>query len=193
MMFGKFFGQVGKTGKECSVRRCDNEPGQLRFLVETGRDKEHFTELSEEEQEMVLTWLNYNVYPAQKVLEGHTSYGMKHVLESRTNIYLTNNMFKEAMLRCGFFPAEADELNWHFYIRKSSPIFTMQADGKDGLPMLGAPMDYSGEGCWEYRGGSWECSKCGRAPSEDDCCPDIEDSPAFSYCPHCGAKMRERG
>lgn len=73
---------------------------------------------------------------------GHTSYGMKHTLEARTNIYLTNNQFKEAMLLCGFYPVETDKLNRNFYVKKSSPIFQDQVDSKPGLPMMGEPMDY---------------------------------------------------
>lgn len=81
-----------------------------------------------------------NLLPAQNVLSGHTSYGMKHILESRTGSYMTNNQFKEAMMECGFFPVVVDELNWRFRIKKSSPMFTIQTDGKCGLPMLGEPM-----------------------------------------------------
>ena len=90
----------------------------------------------------MLTWLRYNVLPAKKPLLIYSSYGMKHTLETRTNIYLTNIQFKEAMLLCGFYPAETDMKNWNFYVKKSSPIFQYQADGRPGLPMMGEPMDY---------------------------------------------------
>ena len=46
------------------------------------------------------------------------------------------------MLLRGFFPVETDKLNWNFYVKKSSPIFQDQVDGKPGLPMMGEPMDY---------------------------------------------------
>lgn len=31
----------------------------------------------------------------------YTSYGIKHILQSNTGIYLTNNEFKDAILLCG--------------------------------------------------------------------------------------------
>lgn len=185
----RFFCRIDKEGAACTVRRTRDANGETGFLVETGNDREHFSQLSEEEQSKALKWIGFNVIPAEKVLDGHTSYGMKHILESRTNIYMTNNQFKEAMLRCGFFPADAGELNWHFYIRKSSPIFKAQTDGRDGLPMLGEPVDYHRAG-WEYRHGSWECSECGQAPNDDGCWPDADAKPGFSFCPHCGTKMK---
>lgn len=130
-------------GRICTVTRKRSPEGTSEYCVETGDDKSHFCDLTAEEQKKVLTWLYYNVLPAKAVLYGHTSYGMKHLLEDRTKIYMTNNQFKEAMLLCGFFPAVMDELNWNFRIRKSSPIFQRQVDGKQGLPMMGDPMDYS--------------------------------------------------
>lgn len=174
-MYTKFMDQVDHEGYECTVRTSRNGFTTDFFTVETGRDTGHFRDLSEEEQAIALRWLHHNVYSAKSVLGGHTSYGMKHILQDRTNIYMTNNQFKELMLICGFYPADADELNWRFYIKKSSPIFQLQPDGRCGLAMLGEPMDYSAkdtddrsEADWEYDHGSWQCSACGAAPNKDD-------------------------
>ena len=138
----KFMNSLGKQGCICTVNEKYSAEGKAVYSVETKQDTAHFCNLTKEEQEMVLTWLHYNVLPAKKPLYGHTSYGMKHTLETRTNIYLTNNQFKEAMLACGFYPVETDQLNWNFYVKKSSPIFRDQVDGRTGLPMMGGPMDY---------------------------------------------------
>lgn len=143
----KFMNSIGKEGRICKVNHKYSAEGKDVFSVETGEDKEHFCELTAEERDKVLTWLYYNVLPAKTPLYGYTSYGMKHLLEDRTRIYMTNNQFKEAMLYSGFLPANPDVLNWNFYIRKSSPIFCFQADGKQGLPMMGEPMDYSDQRC----------------------------------------------
>jgi hypothetical protein len=142
-MYSKFFDSLGKEGYICTVRNSYNENGKLTYTVETKNDNSHFCELTAEEQKKALTWLQYNLIPAKTPLSGHTSYGMKHILEDRTKIYLTNNQMKELMLLCGFFPVEPDELNWSFYVRKSSPMFKRQTDDKPGLPMMGDPMDYS--------------------------------------------------
>ena len=187
----KFIDQVNAEGYICSVRYKQGADGKYFFEVVTEGDEAHFRDLMPEEQEKALTWLRYNVIPAEKPLDGHTSYGMKHILEHRTKIYMTNNQFKEAMLICGCFPAETDELNWHFCMRKTSPMFVMQADRREGLPMMGDPMDYSkpGNGHWEYEHGSWVCSECGMAPNRKDCWNYEDGEPEFPYCPHCGARM----
>ena len=138
----KFMNSLGKQGCICTVNEKYSAEGKAVYSVETKQDTAHFCNLTKEEQEMVLTWLHYNVLPAKKPLYGHTSYGMKHTLETRTNIYLTNNQFKEAMLLCGFYHVETDMKNWNFYVKKSSPIFRDQVDGRTGLPMMGGPMDY---------------------------------------------------
>ena len=84
-------------------------------------------------QEKIFAWIKANVSPSQKIFMGTNSYSMKHVLEKRTGLYMTNNQYKEAMLRCGFFPVDSQELNWLYRILKTSPIYVRQEDGKRGL------------------------------------------------------------
>ncbi len=142
----RFLDRIDKPGFECTVHYGKDASGRMSFTVETGKDTEHFRDLTVEEQRKALAWLSYNLIPSEKPLSGHTSYGMKDYLESRTNIYMTNNQFKEAMLLSGFLPVEADEKNWRFYVLRSSPMFVKQTDGRYGLPMLGDPMDYKEHG-----------------------------------------------
>lgn len=133
---------VNKKGKVCSIME-ETEDKKMIFRVYTENDSMHLSDLSKEERRKVLTWLYYNVIPAERVLVGKTSYGMKHILQERTNIYLSNNQFKEAMVRLGHFPYEVDTLNWRFFIRKTSPMFKEQVDGKCGLPMMGYPESWT--------------------------------------------------
>ena len=186
--------KVGKEGRICSVTCERDDEGNPCFMAATQNDTRHFCDLTQAEQEMALRWLRYNIIPTSTPLENRTSYGMKHVLQSRTNIYMTNNQFKEAMLRCGFFPVNTDELNWIFCISKASPIFMEQADKKDGLPMLGDPMDYSEKddqsAQWTADGGRWRCSRCGYHPSREEDWTEDDSVPLYRYCPDCGARMR---
>ena len=99
--------------------------------------------LSEEEQKIVLEWLQWNVWPAKNKLDEHSSYGMKHILNNRTGIYITNNQMKEAMWNLGFRPKKVNTLSWTFKIKKNSPIFQRQIDGRLGMPMLGSPTTYA--------------------------------------------------
>ena len=138
-----FIDQVDKQGVECSVRTIrGTDGGIIRYECVTGSDEDHFFKLTEEERKKAMVWLRYNLIPAEKPLYGHTSYGMKHILERRLNLYMTNNQFKEAMLAVGFFPSKVDELNWNFCVRKSSPMFQRQIDDQFGMPMMGEPMKY---------------------------------------------------
>lgn len=74
------------------------------------------TDLNAKEQSEISEWIKRNIRPARKVLQGRTSYGLKHVLEHDTGIYLTNNQFKDAMLSAGYTPVNPNELNWRYRI-----------------------------------------------------------------------------
>lgn len=194
MYSDRFLNRVDRKGFICTVTYVRGDGYKDRFECVTQNDDAHFRDLTEEEQQMALRWLRYNVIPTKTPYEGRTSYGMKHVLEDRTKIYMTNNQFKEAMLVCGFFPVDTDELNWCFCISKQSPIFVDQADRKPGLPMMGDPMDYSEKeeavdhvGKWVYEHGSWVCDQCGMAPNRENYWDAEDEEPPFAYCPHCGA------
>lgn len=100
----RFYEEADRPGFESWVTTLRNEDGDILAIeVHTKDESHHFDELSEAEQEKVLAWIQANVKPRETPLEGHTSYGMKHTLQHRTNIYVTNNQFKEAMLLCGFY------------------------------------------------------------------------------------------
>ena len=62
--------------------------------------------------------------PRKTPLLSNSSYGLKHMLERDTDIYMTNNQFKDAMLACSFLPVNERELNWHYCISRRSPAFT---------------------------------------------------------------------
>ncbi len=64
-----------------------------------------------------------NLFSRKTVLDTHTSYGLKHILERDTGLYLTNNEFKDAMLMCGYKPTNPNDLNWCYCISKRSPAF----------------------------------------------------------------------
>ena len=68
-------------------------------------------------QETVLSWIKEHIRERRTVYRSRTSYGLKHDLQRDTNIYLTNNEFKDAMMQCGYLPVNPDELNWYYRIR----------------------------------------------------------------------------
>lgn len=94
------------------------------YSIENGtEDKDLITGKSKEVQEQVMTWIRENIIPRKAVNHGHSSYGMKHILQKATGIYLTNNEFKDAMLLCGYEPVNPDELYWIYRISEKSPAF----------------------------------------------------------------------
>ena len=76
---------------------------------------------SKEEIEIVCEWIRHNLMRRKTPNYDKTSYGLKHLLEQDTGIYLTNNEFKDAMLMCDYKPVNPNELNWCYCISKKSP------------------------------------------------------------------------
>lgn len=74
------------------------------------------TEHGDGEMAAVSGWIRENIRTGKKILHGRTSYGMKHLLEHDTGIYLTNNEFKDAMMMAGHSPVNPGELNWRYRI-----------------------------------------------------------------------------
>ncbi len=96
-------------------RPYSNENGYVDDALITNR--------TQEEIDIVYRWIDVNLFPRKTVLTTHTSYGIKHILERDTGIYLTNNEFKDAMLMCGYKPSNPNDLNWCYCISKKSPAF----------------------------------------------------------------------
>lgn len=80
------------------------------------------TSHTDEEIKIVRKWIRDNIIPAKKILQDRTSYGLKHLLEHDTDIYLTNNEFKDAMLFEGYIPQNPNALNWKYRIRLKRDI-----------------------------------------------------------------------
>ena len=131
-----------------------NKPGHYSWVtvnfgegirIHTDKDERHLCDLSAEVREKSMRWIKANVIPHDTPLNGYDSYGLKHVLQDRTNIYMSNNQFKELMLVCDIFPAKVDELNWRFCISSRSPIRKVQKDGRYGLLLPECVMEYNDE------------------------------------------------
>lgn len=88
-----------------------------------GIDNELLSDLNEKDQAIVKEWICENIEPRKTFNELRTSYGIKHILQYDTGIYLTNNQFKDAMLQLGYYPKDERELNWIYRISKKSKAF----------------------------------------------------------------------
>ncbi len=94
------------------------------YSIENGyTDDGLITDRSKEEMDIAMDWIAENILPRKTPLMERTSYGIKHILQRDTGLYLTNNEFKDAMLLSGYNPVDPDELNWSYRISKKSPAF----------------------------------------------------------------------
>lgn len=86
--------------------------------------------LSTGDSKIVLDWIEENIYPRKTELTGVSSYGLKHIMTRETGIYVTNNQFKDAMLKRGYTPTNPDDKNWRYCISKRSPCFKKNCERK---------------------------------------------------------------
>lgn len=96
-------------------RPYSNENGDI--------DKALITERPKKEIDIVCKWIKSKLTPIKSPNYERTSYGLKHILERDTGLYLTNNEFKDAMLMCGYEPVNPNELNWNYRISRRSLAF----------------------------------------------------------------------
>lgn len=90
---------------------------ELPFTNENGwQDDQLMTDCSEETQSAVQEWIKKHIQPSKRAV-WRNSYGLKHLLEADTGLYLTNNQFKHAMQIAGYSPVDPDELNWRYRIK----------------------------------------------------------------------------
>lgn len=89
----------------------------------TDGDTALFTDLPEDKQTALIEWIDHNITPRKAPNLKHTSYGLKDFAERSIHYYISNNQFKDAMLRCGYKPVNPTDLNWSFRISEKSLVF----------------------------------------------------------------------
>jgi len=111
--------------KEQLIEKLKNPPMERIVSVSKdiwgnkSEDRKLITDLPEEEQIKVLEWIDTYMLPLKrgKKRERATSYGIKHLLERCTGIYLTNNQFKDATDILGYkIIGKKSNLNWDYRI-----------------------------------------------------------------------------
>ena len=85
---------------------------------------EEFDKLPDDQKKIVIKWIKENILPRKTVNHIHTSYGLKHIFEAdKIGFYMTNGMFKGAMIACGHEPVKKDDLNCNYRISQKSLAF----------------------------------------------------------------------
>ncbi len=95
-------------------RACTVENGYMDDGLVTARSVIEIRKIGE--------WIRKNIRGSRSILHGYSSYGLKHLLEEDTGIYMTNNEFKDAMVLAGFQPVNPNALNWKFRISLTREI-----------------------------------------------------------------------
>jgi transcriptional regulator with XRE-family HTH domain len=88
-----------------------------------------FNDMDPERRKLLLDWIYQNLNYCSSVNSKHTSYGMKHIYQSKTGNYVTNGEFKGAMLEAGFkmVPCSKTSINCHFSVSERSLAFRLRA------------------------------------------------------------------
>lgn len=85
-----------------------------------GLDPEQYHKVPEETRKRAKEWILNNIRP-YRMTNSRTSYGIKHILQHDTGIYLTDGEFKGAMLAAGYAPINPDEDEWRFRVQVRIP------------------------------------------------------------------------
>lgn len=103
----------------------------LTYCGQGHYDSELMDSLPKREQVIVLCWIDKYLCCDRSYSDYYISYGLKHILERDTGIYLTNNQFKDAMLISGYEHTKEseDRINWEYPLYKRSAALLSKRDG----------------------------------------------------------------
>lgn len=76
-------------------------------------DNALMSDLSEDERRIVHDWIRDTFNPIKSYNVKRSTYSLKHLLESKTGIYLTNNQMKDALLNMGYKCQNEHKVNWY--------------------------------------------------------------------------------
>jgi hypothetical protein len=82
---------------------------------------EHYDQLTTPQKETLQLWIVSNLMPIGSINSRCTSYGLKHFFEATSDgFYISNGMFKGAMLAAGYQVGDRSSKNWHFNVSQKS-------------------------------------------------------------------------
>lgn len=82
---------------------------------------ERYLDLPPEVKTALDDWIQLKFEPARRMNRDRTSYGLKHLFQRESGIYIYNGAFKGAMLAAGFMPDDPDDQNWYFKMKDRIP------------------------------------------------------------------------
>ena len=76
-----------------------------------------YEELTLEEKARLADWIAEKLTLRKTANFNHSSYGLKHLFEHDTGLYVYNGAFKGAMQAAGYMAVDPKEQNWHYKIK----------------------------------------------------------------------------
>lgn len=116
---------IQRMKEACIIRRVGGSKNGHYDIVNDNDRPADIQSLGKDDILIAVNWCRDNFDQAKSFDNAHTSYGLKHVLESQLHLYLSNGQFKAAMLLAGFKEKSKEDLNWVFNISKKSKALTM--------------------------------------------------------------------
>lgn len=75
-------------------------------------DNALMTDLSENERRIVHEWIRDTFNPIKTPNRQHSTYSLKHLLQEKTGVYITNNQMKHALINMGYTCQNEHQMNW---------------------------------------------------------------------------------
>lgn len=82
------------------------------FLYKTGGENWDYWFNRLDDETALQDWIRDTFNPIKTYNIKHSAYSLKHLLESKTGIYLTNNQMKDALLNMGYICQNEHKINW---------------------------------------------------------------------------------
>lgn len=114
---------IQRMKNACLIRRIGKAKNGYYEIVNDLDRPADIQSLSKDDILKAVNWCRENFKQTKGFDNDHTSYGLKHILEDKLHLYMTNGQFKAAMLLAGFEEENKEDLNWHFNISKNSKAF----------------------------------------------------------------------
>lgn len=99
----------------------DGDPVSVAGVPAYYLDDALLEDLPKRQQKDVLRWIKDNFYIRKTPNYNYHTYRLKHILQYDTGIYLTDNQFKDAMLRSGYEPLDKYDGSWYFCLGMKNP------------------------------------------------------------------------
>ncbi|MBP1920965.1 hypothetical protein [Youngiibacter multivorans] len=90
-------------------------------MISSTDEIERYQELTDEDKETVIRWIEDNLIQSKTFNQAYTSYGLKHYMENDTGIYVCNGAFKGCMMMMGYEPKDIRTQNHIYKISSKSP------------------------------------------------------------------------